>query len=429
MSMATRRSAPLIVLLTGSSLCHNPRAFKEAAALSRAGFQVRVLGAWLDPALKGRDIVLQREAAFEFIPVVDATRDSVADFVRRAGRKTAQLAHDVAGWQSARQLGVTVDPLLREAQRQPADLYIAHSEAGLHAARVLLRQGRRVGVDMEDWFSEDLLPETRAQRPVRLLQEMEREVLRGAVCAFCPSQAMANALAAAYGCPAPTVIYNAFSWSDRETIGDDALCRSARRLPSVYWFSQTLGQGRGIEDLLAALPLMRGACEVHLRGNPVDGFKSRIAAQLPEPWRDRVFLHGLVDNAALLGRIAAHDIGFAGDLTYCRNRDLTVTNKILHDLLGGLAVVASDTAGHNEVSRQAPGAVFLYECGNPGDLAQRLDSLIASPPALAEARDAALRAARDVFCWERQEPALLAAVDRALTAGPGVESRRSARSL
>jgi len=413
-------SLPTIGLLTGSSLCHNPRVLKEATALARAGYRVQVLGAWLDADLKARDEALMPGLPFDFIPVLDVTRqgarETTSRLARRAGRKVAQFAHDVAGWQSPRQLGVTVDPLLREARRHPADLYIAHSEPGICVAGELLRQGWRVGADMEDWFSEDLLPEARRHRPARLLQAAEREILRRGVCAFCPSEAMAASLADAYGCRTPTAIYNAFPWSDRATLDGTALDRRDHAIPSIYWFSTTLGPGRGIEDLLAALPLMNGECEVHLRGNPAPGFAAWISAQLSDRWRNRVFLHGLVNNAALLPRIAEHDIGFAGEQPNSRSRDLTITNKILHCLLGGLAIVASDTAGQREVARQAPEAVLLYRAGDARDLAEKLDALIASPTRREAARRAALTAARDIFCWERQEEKLVAAVTGALGA-------------
>jgi glycosyltransferase involved in cell wall biosynthesis len=407
-----------IVLLTGSSLCHNPRALKEATALARAGYRVQVLGAWLDAGLRARDEALLPGLPFEFVPVVDTTGGGAGDrlvhFGRRAGRKAAQLAHDIAGWQSRHQLGMTVAPLLREARRRPADLYIAHSEAGLCVAGALSRQRRRVGVDMEDWFSEDLLPGARRHRPLRLLQTLEREVLRGGAWASCPSWAMATALADAYGCRRPSVIYNAFPWSDRFSLGGVTIDRRDRSVPSIHWFSQTLGPGRGIECLLAALPMIRDTCEIHLRGRPAPGFAGWIAEQLPERWRDRVFLHGLIDDAELLPRIAEHDIGFAGEEPYCRSRDLTVTNKILHYLLGGLAVVASDTEGQREVARQAPEAVALYRAGDASGLASRLDALIQSASRREAMQRAAWAAARAVFCWEREEEKLLSAVTGAL---------------
>ena len=48
---------------------------------------------------------------------------------------------------------------------------------------------------------------------------------------------------------------------------------------------------------------------------------------------------------------------------------------------GGLAVVASDTAGQQEVARQAPGAVQFYPSGNARALADVLNALLASPSA------------------------------------------------
>ena len=126
-------------------------------------------------------------------------------------------------------------------------------------------------------------------------------------------------------------------------------------------------------------------------------------------------MHGLVSNAELLSRIAEHDIGFAGEMSIRRNRDLTVTNKILHYLLGGLAIIASDTAGQKEIAQRAPGAIQMYASGNPTALAQQLNELLGNPARLASAKDAALKAAEQSFCWERQAPELLHLVEAAFT--------------
>jgi hypothetical protein len=225
---------------------------------------------------------------------------------------------------------------------------------------------------------------------------------------------MSAALAEENSCKPPTVIYNAFSWNERRLLDGALHDRQNRRLPSVHWYSQTLGQGRGLEDLFAALPLLKNTAEIHLRGEPTIGFKEWLNTRIPDNWRGRIFLHGLVTNAELLSHIAEHDIGFAGEMTYCRSRDLTVTNKILCYLLAGLATVASDTAGQREVAEQAPGAVLLYTAGDPSGLAARLDSLLGSPKSLGSAKVNALRAAEQTFCWERQERVLLKSVARAM---------------
>ena len=101
-------------------------------------------------------------------------------------------------------------------------------------------------------------------------------------------------------------------------------------------------------------------------------------------------------------------------MTVPRNKDLTISNKILHYLLGGLAVVASDTAGQKEVAEQAPGAVLLYAAENVRALADVLNAFLGSPERLRQAKAAALQAAKETFCWERQEAVLLEAFERTL---------------
>lgn len=275
----------------------------------------------------------------------------------------------------------------------------------------LQRLGRRVGVDMEDWFSEDFPPGGQGHRPRGLLRRLEGALLERAVFASCTSECMRGALATAYGCEQPLVLYNAFPWTDRRRIDGEWRDRRDRSVPSIHWYSQTLGPGRGLEDLVAALARVRHDVELHLRGRPVPEFRAWLAQQVPA---HRLFIHDQVPNAELLSRIAEHDVGFAGEMSYCRSRDLTATNKLLQYLLAGLAVVASDTTGQREIAARADRAVLLYPAGDPAALAARLDVLLGSPEQLGRAKAAALQVAETTFSWEREEPKLLAAVDRAL---------------
>jgi glycosyltransferase involved in cell wall biosynthesis len=403
-----------IVLISGNSLCHNPRVMKAATTLARNGYDVHVLGAWLEADLKARDQAMLEHAPFRFEPVFDATLPGSAHTLRRARRKAANTMYRLTGWQSRDQLGYGIARLLARARAHAADLYIAHSEPGLYVAWRLMQDGRRAGVDMEDWYSQDLLADARAQRPLDLLRRLESALLVKGAYAACPSRAMSEAMAAAYGGKPPAVIYNAFPAAERAAIDGARKDRRNTAVPSIYWFSQTLGPGRGLEDLIAALPLLDRDVEIHLRGRVAPGMNEWIGSQMPDRWRGRVFLHPLVPNKELLSRVAEHDVGFAGEQNDCRSRDLTVTNKILHYLLGGLAVVASDTAGQREVAMQASGAVTLYEPGNPAALAQALRTLIDSPDGVARAKAASLQAAQRTLCWERQEPVLLRSIEAAL---------------
>ena len=135
---------------------------------------------------------------------------------------------------------------------------------------------------------------------------------------------------------------------------------------------------------------------------------NRIAAKSVQ--NERVIILRLLTLQAQAS-IAEHDIGFAGEEKISRSRDLTITNKILHYLLAGLAVVASDTAGQREVAEAAGAAVSLYPCGDAAALARELNSLLASPDRLKASKAAALHAAEIHYCWEREVPSLLESIE------------------
>jgi len=407
-------SAKSVVLLTGNHLCHNPRVIKEASTLAAAGYEVRVFGAWFDSELKSKDETLLAKNSVNFEPVIDLTTDKTARFLGRTKSKLSRIVRSRFGFENNWQLGPSIAALQTFAQKSSADLFIAHSEAGMAVAADLLKMGKSVGVDMEDWFSEDLLLEARKSRPIKLLRALEGKILCKGSYKTCTSHAMAEALALEYGCDPPGVIYNAFCWNDRTSIDGLVKDRRDRQLPSIHWYSQTLGAGRGLDDLLAALSHLTHKAEVHLRGRPAIGFADWIREHTPENWRNVVFVHDLVSDNELLSRVAEHDIGFAGEQKYCRSRDLTVTNKILHYLLAGLAIVASDTTGQQEVAQQANGAVDLYRAGDAHDLAHKLNRLLSSPSELAKAKESALAAAKKTFCWEKQVPSLLSVINAAL---------------
>ncbi len=407
-----------IAILTGASLAWNPRAFKEAKALAHAGFNVNVYGSNWDQSRFEADQALARLHGFLFDSAIPVSRNRLVSRLRSMwsrlrgpfGREIFRYLNIENRWQ----IGPLVSDLLRRARAANADYYIVHLEQAAWVGRKLLHEGRRVGIDFEDWFSEDLLPEAAKQRPLRLLRNLERQLLQQGAHATCPSLSMSEALAGTYGCSPPVVIYNAFRWSDRKSLDGVLKDRKDRRIPSIHWYSQTIGRGRGLEDLLAALPHLTYHAEIHLRGNPVIGFDEWLTARIPEEWRHRVFVHGVVSNEELLPRISEHDIGFAGEMKYCKNKDLTISNKILHYLLAGLAVAASDTAGQNEVAERAQGAVFLYPSGDPCALAAIINVLLESPEMLKQAKAAALRAAEQTFCWEQQEKVLLETIMHAV---------------
>ena len=406
-----------IAIVTGAHLCRNPRVVKEAEALSAAGYRVTVLRPVLDAALAAQDAEVAAGAAWTVQTTVDLTAGRVAPlWARLVRRAAAEVVR--RGVELPDALGYGVRRTLRLARALDADLTIGHQEVGLWVVNRLADAGRRVGADLEDWYSEDLLPEARQSRPVGLLRREEGVAVRRGGHVTTTSEALADGLARAYGGPTPAVVYNAFPLADRSDLRDETKDRSEgdRSRLSLHWVSQTIGPGRGLEEVVAALAQVETPVELHLRGACTPQAEADLRRQLPAGRGHALFVHGLVPPGDLLARIAEHDVGLALEARTPPSRDLTVTNKILHYLLAGLPVIATATAGQQEIARKAPDAVGTFAVGDTEALAQRIGAYASDRAMLKTASAAALDAASHEFSWEVQRERLAESVRSALSA-------------
>ena len=188
-------------------------------ALAHVGCNVVVYGASPDAATLKVDQALAGQHGFAFKSVAPMSRAGCVSYIRcnwprvrsRIGHNLFRMPSISNGWQ----IGPSVPELFRAARQANVDYYIVHLEQGAWVGARLLDLGYRVGFDLEDWYSEDLLPEARKQRPLRLLRDMERKLLLEGAHATCPSRAMRDALAQQYLRSPPAVVCNAFPWSER----------------------------------------------------------------------------------------------------------------------------------------------------------------------------------------------------------------------
>jgi glycosyltransferase involved in cell wall biosynthesis len=268
--------------------------------------------------------------------------------------------------------------------------------------------GRRVAADIEDWHSEDLLPEARRSRPLALIRSVEGRLLAGAAYTTTTSHALAGALHERYGGAVPHVISNSFP------LQPDPLGRPSGSPPAFFWFSQTTGPGRGLELFLSAWSRTSNPSRVVLLGECQSGYATSLLNRVPSHRRAEITFRPLVPPASLPAVIAEHDVGLALEQAFIVNRNLTITNKILQYLNAGLAVIASPTAGQREVLAHSPVAGLTVDLSQTAEAAGLLDRLLADRDALDRARAAARGLAERVYCWEREEPRLLELVERTL---------------
>jgi glycosyltransferase involved in cell wall biosynthesis len=407
------RSAQTILIVTAGALSRHPRVLKEATALGEAGFAVTVLTVENHAASAAYDRDLLQAAPFRRVRLDHLARRGLPAWRGAASRLATRLARSGArfGFESPQALG-PARRLGRMARDIPADLTIVHTEMPFWIGCELLARGRRVAADFEDWHSQDLLPEARSARPMRLIARLERTLLRGAAYTSTTSEAMARALQAAGGGARPLVITNSFPLQPAPPP------RPADQPPAFFWFSQTIGPGRGLESFLAAWMRTAQPSRLVLLGEVSPDYREGLVRSLTAERGARLEFLPLTSPEKLPDVIARHDLGLALELGSPANKDLTISNKILQYLNAGLGVIASETAGQREVLARAPGAGVLVPLAHPAALAGQLDGLLADRARVAAMGRAARRAAETTYCWEREAPRLVAAVEAALRSAP-----------
>jgi glycosyltransferase involved in cell wall biosynthesis len=407
-----------VCIVTPAYLSSTPRVVKEADALSSGGFEVRVVFSQGDlDFVRAHDEALLAGRTWR-TSVVRWARHHPAEHVTywratlrhqlarraptrlRSHRRLVEWAHE----------RVSVE-LAQLAASEPADLYIGHYPAGLAAAAHAASVRRsRLGYDAEDFHAGE---NGDAQRKARI-DRIERAHIGCCAHLTASSAQIAGAVAGHYGVGRPLTIHNTFPWADRAAIDGERRDRATDDL-SLYWFSQTIGLDRGLQDAIKAVGLIDRPIQIHLRGSVSEANRTALLT-LARQCRvaGRIHFHPLVPPSELLSRAAEHDIGLALEHPLDGNKALTGSNKLFIYLLAGLATLATDLPGQRAILTRAPGAAKLYTPGDHHALALLLSRWCSDPTALSAARAAALEAARTTWNWELESQALVESVQRAL---------------
>lgn len=404
-----------ICLITPWHLANNPRLVKEAHALRQAGYTVEVVAGRYFPPMDGHDAPILATARWRTTFVDYRTRPCTLGLrlAHAAARKWAGLGLGLSTGIAARAHHRASRLLAARAGAIRADLYIGHTLPGLYAAAsAAARNGARFAFDAEDFHAAetDRAENDTAER--RSIERLERMLLPKAAYVSAAAPLIADAYVARYGLRRPHVILNTFPLSEgpAPVVSTDDTPDRRRRL---YWFSQTIGPGRGLEPMIDILGLMRTPTELHLRGllDPAYGETLRLKARaVGVP----VTFHPVADASEMARLAAAHDVGLSLELPTPRNRDLCLTNKLFTYLLAGLPVVLTRTQAQARIAPELGGAGLLLSAEGPAASARALDAVIGSAHTLRAAKQAAATLAHERYNWDLEQKVLLDAVAVAL---------------
>lgn len=388
--------------------CHNPRLLREADSLAEAGHDVRVVAPAGVAELSEKDARLLQRRSWR-LQVIDHSpvglsghfRSLMTRGWRRVSAELFKLTNSPA---FAERAGLPVlSKMTALASRERADWFIAHAHGALPvAAAAAHRWESRLGFDCEDLLGHG---ESESAKIARLV---ESRYLSSCRYISVPSQGMAMELARLYGKLPLTVLYNVFPTK----LGKGMLApglRSWKKAIKLYWFSQTIGEGRGLEDALRAVAILGEGVELHLRGRWANGYEEKLR-HLANVLGVKLHIHPVIDHDQLIQQMEEFDIGLALEPPTNHNAALTQSNKIGSYFLAGMAIAATDTPGQREVLGDDPQAGFLYPSGQPEMLAAGLKRWLNDRQALSEAQKASWEIGRNRFCWDLEQPKFFAAL-------------------
>ena len=412
-------AAARVTVVTSGHLSTSPRMLKCADALAADGYDVRVIATRHEPWATEAD----RDAASR-----RSWQAEVIDY--RRGEGGAAYWWTGARYHSARAIAGAFGPshvplavvsrafsrvhseLVHEIAADPGDLIYGGTTGALAAiAEAAGRSGARYALDLEDFHSgETSGPD--ATLVDALSVRVERAVLRGAIFVTTSSAAIASAYTDRDGVRS-TVIDNTFALPPR---APDVSRVDPSRL-RVYWFSQTIGPGRGLEDAILALGRAGVVAHLALRGRPQAGYLDALTAlaAVHAPRVDVVHLPPAPPDA-MVDCARGYDIGLALEQMTPLNRQLCLTNKAFTYILAGLAVAITDTPGQRALGTDLGRAAALVPAGDVDALAAAFARWAGDPAELDCAKRTAWTAATRRWHWEHalERGALLTLVREAL---------------
>jgi glycosyltransferase involved in cell wall biosynthesis len=402
-----------VCLISPGHLASNPRLVKEADALYEAGFAVKVITGDTTPEMRPLDDTIQKRVSWPIVKV--SLYQKPIYFARRSSQLVAKraFAYGVRGTKLVEwALSPYTGPLSKAAAAEAADLFVAHNLAALlPAARAARQHGAKLGFDAEDDHVGELTEAPEDRLDITIRQRIEAELLPYCQHLTASSLGIAHAYGERYRVNM-TPILNVFPLSQAPAC--PPVNRSSRPL-SVYWFSQTIGPGRGVECFIKAMGQMRCSVTLSVRGSDFLGYSSKLKTMAAEA--------GVLDALSFLppaapdemARLAArHDVGLSFELNAPPNRAVCLTNKIFTYLLAGLPVLLSNTPAQQGIARELGVAAHVVDLANINSIAAKVHLWASDPMALADAGREAWRLAQTRFNWDKEKELFLQCVTKTL---------------
>lgn len=401
-----------IVLVTNKQPSSNPRLVKEATTLAAKGYAVSVVynhwSRWADTTDK---IILEANPGIEWIKTgSNPLQNKVAYWFIRLRHKCYRVLANSFPRKKRLQVLATSQfypELEKRTCSIKADLYIAHNLGALPAAaKAAAINNSRYAFDAEDFHRQQ---ETGNHKEAYSTALIEDHYFNQASFITAGSPLIAAEYKKNYPALEFTTINNVFSKQQQPAFTE--LNTTPLKL---FWFSQTLGLKRGLQDIIKAVNTITSfIIELTIVGDDLNGVKDTIRSQLTNAAHKLIFLPPCSEET-LINTAAQNHIGLALEPGFSINNNIALSNKLFTYLLAGNAVIMSATAAQQLFYDQYPQVGWCYQPGDTAALKRILTEAYTNTALLAAKRRNAWELAGTTLNWENEQGKFLSLVNLAL---------------
>jgi glycosyltransferase involved in cell wall biosynthesis len=398
-------------LITPGHISSNPRLVKEAICLSNNGYHVHLIFVQnLSFLVKHDEHILNNNPTWSY-DILNKTdkKHELSYLLSTIRNKLALLAFKYNLF--ARYFNLALNKnfyqQLKKAIDYKADLYIAHNLGALPiAVNAAKNNSAKCAFDAEDFHRQEVTNDINSIQ-YNLVKFIEDKYLTQVDYITCASKLIAKNYHFIYNWLNPLVINNVFSKDFLQNL-NPSVANSPLKL---FWFSQTIGKGRGLEDVIFAINKLKDKeIELHLLGN------ISIEAQ---NYFNKLINFKIDYIAPIVGddifKLANNfDIGLALEPAFCLNNNIALSNKLFTYLQAGLAVVASETAAQKKFSQENRNIGESYPIGNVADLAQIINTYYHNRDLLNTTKQNALKLAETTYNWELESKKFINIIEETL---------------
>jgi glycosyltransferase involved in cell wall biosynthesis len=218
-----------------------------------------------------------------------------------------------------------------------------------------------------------------------------------------------------YGCRDVSLVRNVPPY--RELARSDRLRQRLDLGPKtrIALYQGNLDRSRSLDLLVRSARFLEPHHVVVMMGHATETVQTDLAQLIrSEDVADRVKILPSVSYAELLDWTSSADIGLVVYLPdYSPNVSMMLPNKLFEYLMAGAPVLASELECVADVIRRYDVGWVLSSL-EPANVGSAINEALADTSARNRMRVNALRAAREVFCWDQEKAELLGLYDRIL---------------